>query len=247
MTRPLLVIDLGRLPYREALARQRACREGRLAGSLTEDCLLLVEHEPVYTLGRGTQDSSLPTPEPLLRARGADVVSIERGGDVTWHGPGQLVGYPILDLAGHRQDLHWYLRTLESVLIGALAAHGVVGSVVAGRTGVWVDDEKIASIGIHVRQWITLHGFALNVDPSLEWFDAIVPCGLHGIRMTSLARCLGVAGMPHTLHTSSRQAVIESFGHAFARAPEIMPTAELDHLWDPCDSGPVGPPFMSYG
>ncbi len=247
MRPPLLVVDLGRLPYREALERQRAWREARLTGTLTADCLLLVEHDPVYTLGRGTRESSMPMPEEALRARGADVVAIERGGDITWHGPGQLVGYPILDLSTHRQDLHWYLRTLESVLIAALAAHGVTAGVIPGRTGVWVDDRKIASIGIHVRQWVTLHGFALNVDPALEWFDAIVPCGLHGIQMTSLARCLGAASPAEALHASSRAAVIEAFGEAFARTPRLLSAAECDFGPGTCDSGAVGTPFMSYG
>ena len=113
-----------------------------------------------------------------LRARGADVVEIERGGDVTWHGPGQLVGYPILHLSQHREDLHWYLRTLEQALIDGPGGLDIPAERNPGKTGVWTRGRKIASIGIHVKQWVTLHGFALNVEPDLSWFDAIVPCGI---------------------------------------------------------------------
>ncbi|MES1259378.1 MAG: lipoyl(octanoyl) transferase LipB, partial [Gemmatimonadota bacterium] len=187
MNPPLDVIDLGHRPYAEVLDMQRALRLDRLDGSAPNDMLLLVEHDPVYTLGRATQSSSLPLPADALRARGADVVEIERGGDVTWHGPGQLVGYPIIHLSHHREDLHWYLRTLEQALIDALATLDIPAERNPGKTGVWTGGRKIASIGIHVKQWVTLHGFAINVTPDLAWFEAIVPCGIHGVEMTSIA------------------------------------------------------------
>lgn len=188
MTRTLAVYDLGHQPYRQTLALQRAVRLAIISGAIVDDVLLLVEHDPVFTLGRGTMRSSLPLPESMLRDRGADVVDIERGGDVTWHGPGQLVGYPIVNLTRHRQDLHWYLRTVEQIVIDALASLAIPAERNPGKTGVWTRGRKIASIGIHVKQWVTLHGFALNIDPDLGWFDLIVPCGIHGVTMTSVAR-----------------------------------------------------------
>jgi lipoyl(octanoyl) transferase len=190
--RRLAVAQLGLVPYGEALERQRALAEDRIAGRLAEDTLLLLEHPPVVTLGRGTRESSLPLAPELLRRRGIDVFEIERGGDVTYHGPGQLVGYPIFDLAGTglRRDLHWFLRELEAALIAALAAFGIPGERRERYTGVWTGggSRKIASIGIHVRQWVTWHGFALNVTTDLSAFDLIVPCGIPDVAMTSVAR-----------------------------------------------------------
>lgn len=220
MTLPLDVIDLGRRPYREVLELQRALRLGRLDGTVPNDLLLLVEHEPVYTLGRGTHPASLPLPVEQLRARGADVVEIERGGDVTWHGPGQLVGYPILHLSRHREDLHWYLRTLEQALIDGLAALHIAAERDPGKTGVWTGGRKIASIGVHVKQWVTLHGFALNVQPELDWFGLIVPCGIHGVEMTSVRRELDSGESDAALWDRTQDAVIIAFGRAFARDPQ---------------------------
>jgi lipoate-protein ligase B len=213
------VIELGRRSYSEVLELQRTLRLERLAGIAPNDMLLLVEHDPVYTLGRGTKDASLPRPVAELRALGADVVEIERGGDVTWHGPGQLVGYPIIHLSRHREDLHWYLRTLEQSLIDALATLGVPAERCIGKTGVWIRGRKIASIGIHVKQWVTLHGFALNVAPDLGWFDAIIPCGIHGVEMTSVTRELQPPPAAHELWRQSSTAVIDAFGRAFALDP----------------------------
>ena len=183
--------------------------------------LLLVEHQPVFTFGRGTKPSSLPLTDDELRARGADTVEIERGGDVTWHGPGQLVGYPIIHLSRHREDLHWYLRTLEQVIIDALGALGIEADRIAGRTGVWTGGRKIASLGIHVKQWVTLHGFALNVEPELSWFDLVVPCGIEGVTMTSVARELGPEAPPD-LWCATVNAVVPAFGRAFGLAPTDM-------------------------
>jgi lipoate-protein ligase B len=220
MMPPLDVIDLGHKPYREVLELQRSLRLGRLDGTVPNDILLLVEHEPVYTLGRGTHQESLPLPIDQLRDRGADVVEIERGGDVTWHGPGQLVGYPILNLSHHREDLHWYLRTLEQALIDGLDALQVRAERRPGKTGVWTAGRKIASIGVHVKQWVTLHGFALNVQPDLDWFTLIVPCGIHGVEMTSLRRELDSHESESSLWNRTHDAVISAFGHAFARDPQ---------------------------
>lgn len=184
---PVRIEDLGRRPYGEVLQLQRELRRQRIEGELGEDVLLLVEHPPVVTLGRGTRPSSLPIAREELERRGVEVFEVERGGDVTFHGPGQLVGYPILDLRDHRQDLHWYLRGLEDVLIQALGQLGIEADRNPGLTGVWTAGRKIASIGIHVKQWVTLHGFALNVTTDLDPFDLIVPCGIRQVVMTSVA------------------------------------------------------------
>jgi lipoate-protein ligase B len=180
---------LGRVGYGEVLALQRRRASARMRGEV-EDCLLLVEHPPVITLGRGAKRRHLLADEDLLRARGIAVWEVERGGDITFHGPGQLVGYPILDLTRHGKDLHRYMRSLEEVLIRTLQPYGIHGERSVGQTGVWVHGAKIASIGVHVTQWVSRHGLALNVSPDLGAFDLIVPCGLSGIRMTSMAALL---------------------------------------------------------
>ena len=215
----LAVARLGVVPYAEALARQRALAEDRIAGRLTCDALLLLEHPPVVTLGRGTRASSLPIAPELLTRRGIEVYEIERGGDVTYHGPGQLVGYPIFDLGAHRKDLHWFLRQIEEALIVALARFGIAGERRASYTGVWTGGRKIASIGIHVRQWVTWHGFALNVSTDLSPFDLIVPCGIPDVVMTSVAKELaGTGAQRHGGTALDREvcdAVVESFVRTF--------------------------------
>jgi lipoyl(octanoyl) transferase len=219
---PLAVHDLGRRPYAEVLELQRELRRQRLAGELAHDVLLLVEHDPVVTLGRGTRPASLPLPAEELERRGIQVVEVERGGDVTFHGPGQLVGYPILDLTRHRRDLHWYLRQLEGALILALGRLGIPAERNPGLTGVWTRGRKIASIGVHVRQWVTLHGFALNVTTQLDRFDLIVPCGIRDVVMTSVARELGRTD--DGLGAETRRAVVASFARTFELDPdEVSP------------------------
>ena len=183
----LLVTDLGALPYAEALALQRAVARARIAGAFDDDLLLLVEHPPVVTLGRASSRGNLLASAALLAARGIELHEVDRGGDVTFHGPGQLVGYPIIDLKRHTQDLHWYLRQLEAALIAALADLGLTGERRTGFTGVWTDGRKLASIGVHARDWVTWHGFALNVTTDLSFFDLIVPCGIRAVEMTSIA------------------------------------------------------------
>lgn len=208
------VIDLGRRPYDEVLTLQRRlCRE-RVEGLRHQDLLLLVEHDPVVTLGRSTKTSSLPLPVEELAGRGLPVFEVERGGDVTLHAPGQLVGYPIFQLQDHRPDLHWYLRQLEEALIVGLAAFGIRADRNPGLTGVWTNGRKIASIGIHVKQWVTFHGFALNVTTALDLFDLIVPCGIHGVTMTSIAR---ETGRTDDLMSAARERIAVGFAGAFER------------------------------
>jgi lipoyl(octanoyl) transferase len=211
----LALFDLGRRPYLPVLELQRDLCRRRMSGELDHDVLLLVEHNPVVTLGRGLRPTSLPIPPGAIERRGVPVVEVERGGDVTYHGPGQLVGYPILDLRGHREDLHWYLRQLESVVISALGSLGVPGERNPGLTGVWTRGRKIASLGIHVKQWVTFHGFALNVTTDLTYFELIVPCGIPGVVMTSVARELGRSDEA-ALWEEARQAIIAAFGVTFA-------------------------------
>jgi len=205
------VIEAGLVPYAEALAWQRSLAEARIGGRLPHDVLLLLEHPPVVTLGRDSRAGH------VLEPPGVPVVAVERGGDVTFHGPGQLVGYPILDLSGYRQDLHWYLRTLEQALIAALAELGVPAERRAGYTGVWTrwGERKIASIGVHVKQWVTWHGFALNVTTDLSHFGRIVPCGIPGVAMTSVQREQGEGRGEKELWGDTVAAVKRGFATAF--------------------------------
>jgi lipoate-protein ligase B len=224
---PIGVVDLGRRRYGDVLDLQRDLCRRRMTGSLDRDVLLLVEHEPVVTLGRSTRASSLPLPQRALEARGVEVFEVERGGDVTLHAPGQLVAYPIFDLRGWRLDLHWYLRQLEETLIRTLDSVGVRAERNPGKTGVWTNGRKIASIGIHVKQWVTFHGFALNVSTDLRLFDLIVPCGLHGVTMTSIARELGAAGSDaRALWATTREAALRGFESVFERPLEALPSLE---------------------
>ena len=239
--KPIAVLTPGRVPYTQAHALQLALREERIAGRLDQDVLLLLEHEPTMTLGRGTRASSLPLPPDELARRGFTVIEVERGGDVTWHGPGQLVGYPILDLNQHRPDLHWYLRQLEEGLIGALASLGIQANRNPGLTGVWTGGRKIASLGVHVRRWVTTHGFALNVMNELDDFGLIVPCGIAGVRMTTVAQELGtprgsalarpgregVRRGDLALWGKTVGAVVESFGRVFDRQPVETTLAQV--------------------
>lgn len=183
----------GLTDYGEALALQRELARARIHGELADDALILLEHPAVITLGRGGRASNVTASQEALAQRGIKVVHVERGGDVTYHGPGQLVGYPILDLARHKQDLHWYLRSLEEVLIRVLAIYGIGGTRLPGFTGVWVRGRKIASIGVHVTRWVTFHGFALNVSMELSDFDLIVPCGIEAVQMTSIVEETGTS------------------------------------------------------
>jgi lipoate-protein ligase B len=219
VSKRLLVQDLGRQPYARVLELQRSLARARLAGDQNEDLLLLVEHEPVVTLGRGARAQSMPLSAAELERQGIGVYEVERGGDVTFHGPGQLVGYPILDLREHREDLHWFLRTLEVALVRALDTLGIDAGTQPGLTGVWTRGRKIASIGIHVKQWVTYHGFALNVNTDLSGFDLIVPCGIKDVVMTSVAMELGRTDAD-SIWAETRQAVVEGIGEAFDLLPD---------------------------
>jgi lipoyl(octanoyl) transferase len=215
--RQLLVSDLGSMPYADALALQRDVARARISGEIGEDVLLLVEHPPVVTLGRSSKERHLLATPALLAARGVELFEVERGGDVTFHGPGQLVGYPIVDLKRHKQDLHWYLRQVEEALIRAVAPLGIVGERSAGYTGVWTHGRKLASIGVHARDWVTWHGFALNVTTDLSWFDLIVPCGIAAVEMTSVARELGTSAAEHAaLASTVHDRVAAAFGEVFS-------------------------------
>ncbi|MBI3792128.1 MAG: lipoyl(octanoyl) transferase LipB [Gemmatimonadetes bacterium] len=194
--RDLLVVRYGRRPWTEVLAVQRAAARARIEGTLAQDLLILCEHPPVITLGRAFKKENLTAPQALLDARGVEVHEAERGGDITFHGPGQLVGYPIVDLQVHKPDLHWYLRMLEEACIRVCDDFGIEAGRQKGQTGVWVEGRKIASIGVHARQWVTWHGFALNVTTDLSFFDLMVPCGIADVRMTSIAAELAGRGEP---------------------------------------------------
>jgi lipoyl(octanoyl) transferase len=191
-TRSLDVRRLGRVPYAEALQLQRALVDERRAGQIP-DTLLLVEHPHVLTLGvRGDGGRShILAAADTLSSRGIEVHETGRGGDITYHGPGQLVGYPIIDLKPDRCDVHRYVRDLEEVLIRTASDYGVAAQRVDGLTGVWVGQEKLAAIGVRIGRWITSHGFALNVTTDLEYFELIVPCGIGDRGVTSLERLVG--------------------------------------------------------
>jgi lipoate-protein ligase B len=194
MNPPIAAQDLGRISYREALELQHRAVSAR-ASSQSGDIIYFAEHEPVLTAGRAGRAESLRASEALLKSRGVEVVPVERGGDITYHGPGQIVAYPILALASlpHGRDLHRYLRDLEEVLIRTLSAYGIQATRHPEYTGVWVGDRKVAAIGVAVRRWITFHGFALNVDPDLAHFDWIHPCGIRHLGVTSMRVLLGEA------------------------------------------------------
>lgn len=225
--RSIGVIDLGRRGYGEILHLQRELCRQRIAREVEEDLLLLVEHDPVITLGRASRAENLHTPKVDLARRGVPVFEVERGGDVTYHGPGQLVGYPILDLQAHRPDLHWYLRQLEAALILGLSRLRIPAERRPGLTGVWTRGRKIASIGIHVRQWVTFHGFALNVLGDLDGFELIVPCGIQGVQMSSVERELGHSSVTSDRWTSARDAVVVAFGETFDREPRMTSEQSL--------------------
>lgn len=175
--------------YAEVLLLQREVARKRIEKTIPQDVLLLVEHPPVVTLGRRKEDNKLPVSEEFLKSQGIELFEVERGGGVTFHGPGQLVGYPVIDLERHKKDLHWYLRQVEESLIRALEEEGIPAGRNTGFTGVWTADNlrKIASIGVHARAWVTWHGFALNVNTDLKYFNLMTPCGIDGVTMTSMS------------------------------------------------------------
>jgi lipoyl(octanoyl) transferase len=251
----LLVVDLGTLPYAAALDLQRDVARRRISGEIAEDVLLLVEHPPVVTLGRTAKGANLIASPEFLATQGVELFEVERGGDITFHGPGQLVGYPIIDLKRHRKDLHWYLRQVEEALIVTLKEFEIEAGRVGQYTGVWVNlpgtgngepgadaplsnsspfpvprspssdsRRKIASIGVHARDWVTWHGFALNVNTELRYFDLIVPCGITGVTMTSVARELHVGSVDMR---AARDAAARAFGTTFDLTVRMTDATEL--------------------
>ena len=219
------VCHLGVVDYREALSLQERLREARQAGELP-DVLLTLEHPPVYTRGRRSRPGELPMGEEWYAAQGIDVVETDRGGLVTYHGPGQLVGYPIVRV----DDVVGYVRTLESAVVRALVGEGVVQARSRPReghryTGVWVEDRKIASIGVHLSRWVSTHGFAVNVENDLQPFSWIVPCGLDGVSMTSLLRETGRT--PSVMKCFRRRAAYE-VARGLGRRQRLVSLARLE-------------------
>jgi lipoate-protein ligase B len=222
--RELWIERLGVMDYARALDFQRAVAKARIAAEIPEDVLLLLEHPPVVTLGRSSKEAHLLASPALLAARGVELYEVERGGGVTFHGPGQLVGYPIIDLTRHRKDLHWYLRQVEESLIVALAAFGIAAERNPGLTGVWTQGRKIASIGVHARDWVTWHGFALNVSTDLSYFDLMVPCGIQAVTMTSIEKEIA-RDVPME---EVEEEVVKAFGAVFDLTPKSLAANALD-------------------
>jgi lipoyl(octanoyl) transferase len=193
---PLLTTDLGLISYAEAYALQQRLVAARKAAAI-DDVLLFCEHPHVLTLGRNANRANLLVSEHVLRQKGVELHSTNRGGDITYHGPGQIVGYPILNLGNIKRDVGWYVRALEEAMIRASADFGVTAYRVPGKTGIWVQtgtsEEKLAAIGVHISRWVTSHGFAYNVATDLRYFELIVPCGIPGRKPTSLEKLLSRA------------------------------------------------------
>lgn len=220
----LWVVNLGTVPYEDALELQRGLARDRIRGTIPEDMLLLLEHPPVVTLGRATKARNMISSPEFLASKGIELFEVERGGDVTFHGPGQLVGYPIIDLKRHRLDLHWYLRQVEQALIDTLAAYSIPAERNVGFTGVWTKGRKIASIGVHTRDWVTWHGFALNVTTDLSYFDLIIPCGIDGVTMTSIEREIDVrdSQLPQATVETAADLAANAFGNLFNLVPTMV-------------------------
>ena len=245
------VVDLGRIPYGEALAMQESLVAARKAGAVG-DTLLLCEHAPVITLGRNGKVEHLRVSSMELQRRGVEFHPTKRGGDITYHGPGQLVAYPILQLAEIRRDVVWYVRQLEEVMMRATAAFGVATVRVPGCTGVWIEraaatrdagaalalpeKEKLGSIGVHISRWVTSHGFAYNVSTDLRHFDLIVPCGIAGCRTTSLETVLG----ERVPLDAFAEEVVSAFGEALGLKMMRMSREELEQRLDAAQLQPAG-------
>ena len=229
----VLIVRCGLLPYEEAFGLQERVEAARQADEVP-DVLLLLEHNPVYTKGRRTQPGELAMGEDWYRMQGIEVCETDRGGAVTYHGPGQLVGYPIVSLKPYGDNVHEYVRRLEELMIASLAAYGVDAEVIEGLTGVWVGEgppegRKIGSIGVHVSRGVTTHGFAVNVNNDLQPFEWVVPCGIEGVRMTSLCRELG----GEVEMGGYMDAIATRFGEIYEREPaETTPEALGERLGD---------------
>ncbi len=230
----VLTVRCGLLPYEEALQLQKRIEAARQADDVP-DVLLLLEHHPVYTKGRRTQPGELAMGEDWYRRQGIEICETDRGGAVTYHGPGQLVGYPIVSLKPYDDNVHEYVRRLERLMTGSLAAYGIDSEVIDGLTGVWVgggppEGRKIGSIGVHVSRGVTTHGFAINVNNDLQPFEWVVPCGIEGARMTSLCREFG----SQVDMDACMDVVTERFAEIYGREPvETTPEALAERLGVP--------------
>ncbi len=216
------IVRAGQVPYDEARAVQRRLEAARLEGGIP-DLLLLLEHPPVYTKGRRATPDELPMGEDWYRMQGIEVTDTDRGGRVTYHGPGQLVGYPIVSLRPYGGDVHAYIRRMERMMIESLGGWDVEAGCIEGLTGVWANDRKIGSIGVHVNRGVTTHGFAINVNNDLQPFEWIVPCGMEACRMTSLCRELGA----EQDMDSFKDKIAHRFGEVYDREPVEVDPGEL--------------------
>jgi len=219
---PVLVVRCGLVPYEEARRAQKAVEEARQSGQIP-DTLILLEHPPVYTKGRRSEPGELPMGEDWYRMQGIEICDTDRGGRVTYHGPGQLVGYPIVDLGPYGDDVHLYVRRLEEVMIGALGEWDVDAGCREGLTGVWVDERKVGSIGVHVNKGVTTHGFAVNVANDLQPFEWIVPCGIDNCQVTSITR---ERGAEQSLGEFA-ETIAERFAAVYDRSPSALSAEEL--------------------
>jgi lipoyl(octanoyl) transferase len=224
---PLQIVDLGLISFTDAYALQQRIVAARKSRSL-DDVLLLCQHPHVITLGRNGKRENLLASENVLRQKGVEFHATDRGGDITYHGPGQIVGYPILDLSRIKPDVHWYVRTLEEIMIRASADFGVTAYRVPGKTGIWVAaapaEEKLAAIGVHISRWVTSHGFAYNVSTDLRYFDLIVPCGITERKATSLEKLLNRS----ISLNQAKPRLIAHFGELFSFVPRPLSPSELE-------------------
>jgi lipoyl(octanoyl) transferase len=233
-TRTCAVVELGMMSYSSAYKLQQRAVAARKAGTIP-DVLLLCEHPHVITLGRNGKHEHLRANNRLLSQMDVEFHETDRGGDITYHGPGQIVGYPILDLTEHRRDVRWYVERLEELMIRASGDFGIVARRVEGRHGLWADvdsgeERKLAAIGVHLSRWVTSHGFAYNVSTDLRYFDLIVPCGIPGKRATSLERLLNRAVQLNQVKLK----LAAHFGEVFERELIVTPYGELEaRLADP--------------
>lgn len=227
-----LIIELGLMGYADAWALQKRVVAARKTG-LLEDVLILCEHPHVITLGRNGKREHLLASEHVLRQKGVEFFETSRGGDITYHGPGQIVGYPILNLGEIRRDVGWYVRMLEEAMIRATAEFGIAAEHVAGKTGMWVrresTEEKLAAIGVHISRWVTSHGFAYNVSTDLRFFDLIVPCGIADCKATSLEKLLGRNFEPYEVAPRIARHLGELFGLEMKEAPKNELLEKLEH------------------
>ena len=225
-------IDLGLIGYAEAWALQKRIVAARKAGAI-EDVLLVCEHPHVITQGRNGKREHLLASEHLLRQKGVEYYETSRGGDITYHGPGQIVGYPILNLGAIRRDVVWYVRMLEEAMIRATSEFGITAERVAGKTGIWVKsgdtEEKLAAIGVHISRWVTSHGFAYNVSTDLPYFDLIVPCGIANRKATSLEKLLGRSVEQEEVAPRIARHLGELFGREMQEASKKELLERLEH------------------